>query len=63
MAFVERAKFKLIFLNLGDNKIGNEGCAFVSKSDWPSMKRIDLYQNLIDSKGVMHLRRANWPLL
>ena len=63
MATTERVKFGFILYNLDENIIGNKGCEFLSKSDWPFMKKLDFCRNQIGSEGVVHLRKANWPLL
>ena len=42
MAIAEKYRFAFYLFNLGNNKIGNEGCKFLSKSDWLCMKKLIL---------------------
>ena len=35
----------------------------MSKSNWPLLTSILLYNNEIDREGFMHLSNANWPSL
>jgi hypothetical protein len=52
-----------IFLHLGGNQIGNEGCELLSHSKWPLIEILNLGVNNISSEGIKHLCKANWPQL
>lgn len=63
MAFAVENKFMYLRLDLDANKVGNEGCQFLAKTDWPFLKGFKLSKNNIGSEGIKHLRKAKWPLL
>ena len=50
-----------IFLYKGENFIGNKGCEFLSKAQWPYLKLLQIGSNNIQSEGVNHLSRSHWP--
>jgi hypothetical protein len=52
----------LLLPNLGYNKIGSEGCEYLSQDKWPSLTYLDLTSNDISSEGVKHCK-SNWLLL
>jgi hypothetical protein len=43
--------------------IGDKGCEWLSKSNWPCLIELGLESNKIGFEGVKHLGNANWPLL
>ena len=56
---------------LGNNKIGNKGCLYLSKARWYNLRRINLGKqdieylvgNQIDAEGCSHLSKTYWPEL
>ena len=46
---------------IAKNKIGDEGCEFLSTIDWPCLRVLKIHKNQISDQGINHLRRANWP--
>ena len=63
MAFTSINLIRYKFQNLDRNLIGNEGCDYLSKADWPRLSILQLSKNEIESEGVGLLVQANWPLL
>ena len=45
------------------NVIGNLGCGFLSKANWPCLLSIQICENNIGSEGVKLLAAACWTLL
>ncbi len=52
MALAVKDISELLVLNLGHNKIGSEGCEYLSQAKWPSLTHLDLILNNITSEGV-----------
>ena len=63
MALTTKDITEFLFLNLGENYIGNKGCVFLSQALWPKMDYLDLYLNNITSEGVNNLFESDWPWL
>ena len=61
MALTTKDITEFLFLNLGENYIGNKGCVFLSQALWPNMDYLDLYLNNITSEGVKNLIESDWP--
>ena len=47
--------------NLDLNKIGNDGCVFLSRANWQNLTMLFLSNNKIGVEGMKHLCKAQWP--
>ncbi len=55
MAFTRNIVFTLLFNNLENCKIGDEGCEYLSRGKWPKIERISLCLLIIIESGIKEL--------
>ncbi len=55
MAFTKENKPLSSLYYLDENEIGNDGCDYLSRADWPLLKILILSKNKIESDGVRFL--------
>ena len=60
LAFNVKDRLMFIYKYVDLNTIGNEGCAFLNKTFWPSLKSLNLARNKIGHIGLSFLVGAKW---
>lgn len=45
------------------NRIGSDGCFYISKTNLPRLETLDLSHNLINANAAGHLANTNLPKL
>jgi hypothetical protein len=59
--FLSQSKFKLEYLHLGNNKIGNVGLNYLSKDYFPFLKNLYLYDNRVCLLHFYNIPREKFP--
>ncbi len=49
--------------DLDHNRIGSDGCFYISKTNLPRLETLDLSHNLINANAAGHLANTNLPKL
>ena len=48
---------------LGESHINDEGCSYLSKTNWPNLEIIHLGKNFIGAQGCLSLSKTKWLTL